>query len=172
MNISDLVLVAGHFGKRTNAALVGVPQSAIQPDADALQRLQVALNMLELVPHPPAEIRRVSSLLRTWVTNYHTARVSQTRLFESYPNPFNPETWMPFQLSHTADVTIRIYDVTGKQLRQLDLGHLSPGAYVTPQQSAYWDGHDDQSNPAASGLYFYTLRTGRFQSTQPMLLLK
>ena len=95
-----------------------------------------------------------------------------THLYPNYPNPFNPETWIPYQLSKRADVTLRIYSVTGELVRTLSLGHQSAGIYQSRSRAAYWDGRNDIGEPVASGIYFYTLIAGEFTATRKLLILK
>ena len=97
---------------------------------------------------------------------------AETALLHNYPNPFNPETWIPYQLAHDADVTLTIYDTKGVLVRQLDLGHRGAGYYTDKTRAAYWDGRNQLGEPAASGLYFYTLTTDEFTATRKMLILK
>ena len=100
-----------------------------------------------------------------------TVSVENT-LLANYPNPFNPETWIPYQLSASADVSIAIYSVNGHLVRQLDLGHQSAGVYRSRSRAAYWDGRNTFGERVASGLYFYTLTAGDFTATRKMLIRK
>lgn len=93
-------------------------------------------------------------------------------LGQNFPNPFNPETWIPYQLKDESEVTIQIYNVSGRIVRTINLGHKSPGIYVTREQAAYWDGRNNVGERMASGLYFYTLKTKSYAQTKRMLLLK
>ena len=93
-------------------------------------------------------------------------------LLTNYPNPFNPETWIPYQLAQTAEVTISIYNTKGQLIRALNLGVKPAGMYVTQDKAAYWDGMDKNGEGVASGLYFYTLKAGRFKATRKMLVIK
>ena len=95
-----------------------------------------------------------------------------TALHANYPNPFNPETWIPYQLQHAADVTVTIYDMRGMTVRQLLLGHQPAGVYHSRSRAAYWDGRNNLGEPVASGLYFYTLTAGDFRATRKMLIRK
>ena len=95
-----------------------------------------------------------------------------TVLLPNYPNPFNPETWIPFMLSEEADVTIRIYDSVGRLVRTIDLGHLRPGYYLNRDRAAYWDGRNELGEQGASGIYFYQIQAGSFTKTKKMVLLK
>ena len=96
----------------------------------------------------------------------------ETALLPNYPNPFNPETWIPYQLAKPADVTLTIYDIQGHVVRDLDLGHQRIGIYHARNRAAYWDGRNALGESVASGVYFYTLTAGDFTSTRRMLILK
>ncbi|RKU17909.1 hypothetical protein C6501_03255 [Candidatus Poribacteria bacterium] len=98
--------------------------------------------------------------------------VRKTALFANYPNPFNPETWIPYQLAKPAEVSLTIYAANGKIVRTLALGHLPAGVYKTRNRAAYWDGRNDVGESVASGIYFYTLTAGDFTATRKMLILK
>ncbi|MBM3236973.1 T9SS type A sorting domain-containing protein [Candidatus Poribacteria bacterium] len=93
-------------------------------------------------------------------------------LLQNYPNPFNPETWIPYQLSEEGDVSITIYDVSGRLVRILQLGQKRADFYITKSKSAYWDGRDELGQKVASGVYFYTLRTRDFATTRKMVIVK
>ena len=97
---------------------------------------------------------------------------TQTGLLPNYPNPFNPETWLPYQLADPADVTLHIYSINGTLVRTLSLGHQAAGMYHGRSRAAYWDGRNAQSEPVASGIYFYTLTAGDFTATRKMLIRK
>ena len=96
----------------------------------------------------------------------------ETTLLPNYPNPFNPETWIPYQLAQPAAVTLTIYDINGRVVRTLDLGHQRAGLYHGRSRAAYWDGRNAQGEPVASGVYFYTLRAGDFTATRKLLIRK
>ena len=95
-----------------------------------------------------------------------------TVLLPNYPNPFNPETWIPYQLAQPADITISIRAVDGIVIRTLHLGHRPSGIYQDKTRAAYWDGRNDVGESVASGVYFYTLTAGKLKSTRKMLILK
>ena len=97
---------------------------------------------------------------------------TETALLSNYPNPFNPETWIPYQLAAAADVTLTLYDVKGRAVRTLELGHQRAGIYQDRKRAAYWDGRNMQGEPVASGVYFYTLTAGDFTATRKLLILK
>lgn len=86
----------------------------------------------------------------------------KTTLLPNYPNPFNPETWIPYQLSNAADVKLTISDINGRVVQDLDLGHQPSGVYQNRNRAANWDGKNAQGEPVASGVYFYTLSAGKF----------
>ena len=96
----------------------------------------------------------------------------ETALLPNYPNPFNPETWIPYQLATPAKVTLHIYAVDGRPVRTLGLGHQLAGKYQTRSRAAYWDGRNELGESVASGLYFYTLTAGDFTATRKMLIRK
>lgn len=97
---------------------------------------------------------------------------SKTVLLANFPNPFNPETWIPYQLAKAADVTLTIYAVDGSVVRTLSLGHQPVGIYQGKSRAAYWDGRNAHGEPVASGVYFYTLTAGEFTATRKMLIRK
>ena len=96
----------------------------------------------------------------------------ETALLSNYPNPFNPETWIPYQLATPADVALTIYDIQGRVVRDLDLGHQRAGMYQSRARAAHWDGRNAHGEPVASGLYFYTFKAGEFTATRKMLIRK
>ena len=96
----------------------------------------------------------------------------ETSLLSNYPNPFNPETWIPYQLSEPAAVTLRIYAVSGRLIRTLTLGHQPAGMYHSKNRAAYWDGRNNLGEPVASGVYFYTFTASDFTATRKMLIIK
>lgn len=97
---------------------------------------------------------------------------AETALLHNYPNPFNPETWIPYQLAHTADVTLTIYDTQGTLVRQLDIGYQQAGYYMNRTRAAYWDGRNHLGEAVGSGVYFYQLHTGDYAAIQKMVILK
>ena len=99
-------------------------------------------------------------------------RPLRTGVFSNYPNPFNPETWIPFQLHKDAHVRLTIYDVLGREVRRFDLGYLPAGYYKTRERAVYWDGRNEVNERVASGTYFYKLEAGNFVDTRRMVILK
>ncbi len=95
-----------------------------------------------------------------------------TALLPNYPNPFNPETWIPYQLKKSAEVTLTIYDMNGGRVRTLEVGHRPAGVYRSRERAAYWDGRNRQGELVANGVYFYTLTAADFTTTRKMLVGK
>ena len=96
----------------------------------------------------------------------------ETDLLTNYPNPFNPETWIPYQLAAPAEVKISISAADGQLVRSLSLGHQPAGVYTSRSRAAHWDGKNEYGESVASGIYFYTLTAGDFRATRKMLILK
>ena len=97
---------------------------------------------------------------------------AETELLRNYPNPFNPETWIPYHLSEDADVKLTIYSVTGEVVRDIDVGHQTAAKYDTRSKAIYWDGRNQFGEQVASGIYFYSLSAGDFSATRKMVILK
>ena len=95
-----------------------------------------------------------------------------TALLANYPNPFNPETWIPYQLAVDSEVTVSIYATDGNVVRTLALGHQAAGVYKSRSRAAYWNGKNDLGERVGSGVYFYTLTAGDFSATRKLLILK
>ena len=120
-------------------------------------RLGKWMPMLEELLHQLAEMREIPDTMA---------------LLPNYPNPLNPETWIPYHLATDAEVTLTIYDVRGGVVRTLRLGHHPAGVYESRGRAAYWDGRNHHGEPVASGLYFYTFTAGDFTATRKMLIRK
>ena len=98
--------------------------------------------------------------------------VTKTKLLRNYPNPFNPETWIPYQLKDSVDVIISIYDLSGRLVRRLELGQKTAGFYLTKDRAAYWDGKNNCGEKVSSGVYLYHLQTGDYNAIKRMLMVK
>ena len=96
----------------------------------------------------------------------------ETALLPNYPNPFNPETWIPYQLKTSAHVTLTIHDLHGRIVQTLEIGFQSAGLYQTRDRAVYWDGRNRYGEPVATGIYFCTLTAGNFTATRRMLVNK
>lgn len=99
-------------------------------------------------------------------------RLKGDELYQNYPNPFNPETWIPYQLGSDSEVTIRVYDLSGRLVRTLDLGHKPADFYSAKDKAAHWDGANEASEEMASGIYFYTIEAGDFTATKKMIIAR
>ena len=99
-------------------------------------------------------------------------RPDQSQLGANYPNPFNPETWIPYQLSQEAEVSLQIYTGQGRLVRNLELGWQSAGYYTVASEAIYWDGRNRSGELVYSGVYFYRLRAGDYSQTRKMVILK
>lgn len=97
---------------------------------------------------------------------------NEFRLLQNFPNPFNPETWIPYELANPAEVTIRIYNLKRQLIRTINLGHQKAGFYINKDRAAHWNGRTQTGEPASSGLYFYTIQADNFIATKQMILVK
>ena len=97
---------------------------------------------------------------------------AHTALLPNYPNPFNPETWIPYHLAQDSNVIIRIYRIKGELIRTIDLGAKNAGIYASRNKAAYWNGRTQTGEGAASGIYYYTIQTSNFTATRKMVLVK
>ena len=98
--------------------------------------------------------------------------IKRTGLMQNFPNPFNPETWIPYHLAEAATVTVRIYNVKGELIRSIDVGKQAAGVYTSRQRAVYWDGKDTTGQSVASGIYFYQLLADDFSETRRMVVMK
>ena len=99
-------------------------------------------------------------------------RPDKTLLLANYPNPFNPETWIPYHLANSSNVRVTIYDVRGTVVRRLVLGHQREGFYTSRSRAAHWNGRNDFGENVASGIYFYQLQADNMSLLRKMLILK
>ena len=161
----DFALVAARLGEGEAAA----PSQAALPAGLTLEKVEWALNLLyaENTGSPAFRrgIAKLEGILALLVPD-------KTLLLANYPNPFNPETWIPYQLSEPAEVTVTIYAANGAVVRTLDLGHRRAGSYDSRSRAAYWDGRNAAGEPVASGVYFYTLSAREFSATRKMVIRK
>ena len=97
---------------------------------------------------------------------------TENQLLRNYPNPFNPETWIPYRLAEDAFVTLTIYDLNGQIVRTINVGHQVAAVYKSRSKAIYWDGRNNVGETVASGVYFYTLMAGDFSATRKMVILK
>ena len=166
VNIVDLTLVAGAFGNTAGAPSMWNLHQETVPTRDQVQQW---LNQARQVNLTDPTFQRGLLILEYLLTSLTP---KETALLPNYPNPFNPETWIPYQLSEPADVSISIYSADGRLVQRLDLGHQPVGMYESRSRAAYWDGRNALGEPVASGVYFYTLTAGEFTATRKMLIRK
>ena len=191
VDVDDLVLVASNFGKNFTAdanpnpdvnrdgvvnrediieiiiSLEAAPRaptvsSQTIPTLTA-ENLQHWINQAKKLNYKDKTFQRGIRVLEQLLATLMQAETIpvETVLLPNYPNPFNPETWIPYHLAHDAEVTLTIYDTQGAVARRLDLGHQSAGYYTDRSKAAYWDGRNESGESVASGVYFYQLRVGR-----------
>ncbi len=171
IGILDLIVVAQHIGDTDGSA----------PSLNANRDVRI-----ESTEPVPAMIQSWisqamlqndgSTVYREGIANLQKLLTSlmpkKTMLLHNYPNPFNPETWIPYHLSEAADVSVTIYAANGRIVRTLVLGHQEVGEYKSRSRAAYWDGTNSNGEPVASGIYFYTLSAEDFTATRKMQILK
>ena len=167
VNFLDVVLVFDNRDAGVAAAptIVGnLKLTAIQ-----IERIEEQIDLLIATnDRSPAAMRTLVYLQQLLVT----ARPEKTQLFANYPNPFNPETWIPYELATDTHVRITIYNTQGVVIRTLQFGHQSAGYYTGRDRAAYWDGRNAFGEQVASGLYFYQLETDEMSLMRKMVILK
>ncbi len=198
VSILDMVLVARHFGKTvpTNSDvdingdgivnildLILVAQNMGASNASAAPSMLTVDNIEELDPAmirawiERAQVEDDGSIaFQEGIANLQRLLASlipeETTLLPNYPNPFNPETWIPYHLSNPSEVTITIYDTRGTVVWRLELGHQREGYYTNRSRSAYWDGRNAVGEHVASGVYFYQLQADHLSLLRKMVILK
>ena len=165
VNVDDLLTVTGALD---NAAAAPVAQS------QALEMFTAADIKLWLSHAQRLDLTDATSLRGILFLERLLAALlpKETVLLANYPNPFNPETWIPYRLAEDAFVTLTIYDGSGQVIRTLDVGYQSAAFYETRSKAIYWDGRNEFGEGVASGVYFYHLSAGDFSATRKMLIIK
>lgn len=156
IDIIDLILVAGSLGN-----INGAP--SIRENHQIAQWIEEAKRINSDDPIFQKGILALEQLLRKPI---------ETKLLSNYPNPFNPETWIPYQLSEPSNITLSIHSIDGNVIRTLSLGYKQQGLYHDRNKAIYWDGRNDVGETVSSGIYFYTLITKNSTQTKKMLILK
>ena len=165
VNIQDLILVASALGQ-TQAAPSLHPASLQMFTAADIQEWLAEAHGLDLTdPKLQSGIRFLEQLLSVLVPK-------ETELLPNYPNPFNPETWIPYRLAEDAFVTLVIYDQRGGVVRRFNVGHQTASVYESRSQAIYWDGRNEVGDRVASAIYFYTLTAGDYSATRKLVILK
>jgi len=165
VNILDLAVVAAHFGENVGSSAA----PARLPVAGQAGSISVWLRELRNADDGSPQHARAIAVLEQLLSMVAPTR---TALLPVYPNPFNPETWVPFDLRDEANVTVSIYDASGNRVRRIDLGQRPPGAYRTRDKAAYWDGRTDTGEVTASGVYFVELTAGSYREARRIVMLK
>ena len=168
INIQDLIVVAQHLGESTDAAAPSII-AAINTEELTPAMVQAWITQAQIENDGSIAFRQGIANLERLLTLFIP---DETALLHNYPNPFNPETWIPYQLAEPAEVTLTIHAINGTLIRTLTLGYQPAGIYQTRSRAAYWDGKNDVGEPVASGVYFYTLTAGDFNATRKMLIAK
>ena len=166
VNAADVKAVNANLSKGAASApsLLGRKFSALE-----VQRLQEQIDLLVATnDRSPAAMKTLIYLQQLIAM----ARPEKTQLLANYPNPFNPETWIPYELATDTDVKITIYTSTGVVVRALQLGQKSAGYYTDRERAAYWDGRNAFGEPVASGVYYYQLETDGQSLLRKMVILK
>lgn len=161
VNVFDLSLVARYFG-------LPIPLDLeINPDING----DGVVNIFDFtfVAVHFGEVYEKNSLLAPSVV---AENLFQDTLFPNYPNPFNPDTWIPFQLSKSTDLTIQIHDFNGTLVREFNLGVLMAGQYTSQRKAVYWNGRNNLGEKVPSGTYFYSMLTPDFQQARKMIIVK
>ena len=166
VTIADLVLVAQYLGQSTYSS---APVVVVVPMGLQYSTVAGWIDQARAADDGSLVFREGISKLEYLMT---LLIPEETALLHNYPNPFNPETWIPYHLSKPAEVTLTIYSIDGKVVRTLALGHQAAGYYQNKNRAAYWDGRNTVGERVASGVYFYMLTAGDFAATGKMLIMK
>ena len=166
VDIIDLLIVAAHIGE---SAIASGPTIQSVDAADILSVINKWLVDARQVDQSNNTLRKGIEVLEAFT---NTVIPFKTDLFPNYPNPFNPETWIPYDLAHDSNVNFTIYNLKGEIIWELDLGFKNAGSYKTKEQAAYWDGRNSHGDLVASGVYFYSLQTQHKNVTRKMVIMK
>ena len=163
-NILDLILVAQHLGETSTAAAPASLPVSLSPET-----VQAWIDMAHAQNDGSVAFAQGIAMLERLLA---LMIPDKTVLRANYPNPFNPETWIPYHLASDTEVRINIYDIQGVLVRQFNLGHQKAGYYTDRGKAAYWDGRNEIGESVASGVYFYTLTTDDYTGTRRMTIIK
>ena len=162
VNIFDLIAVAQCFGQGAAPTIVSQPVAMFAMVENWVHLAEAADDGSIAFDQGIAVLKEILSSIKP----------AETALMPNYPNPFNPETWIPYHLSQDAEVVVRIYDVRGRIVRTLDMGFQSFGYYASRDEAAYWNGKTDTGERVSSGTYFYQIQAGDYTETWKMVILK
>ena len=169
VNIFDLVIVSGNFGQSLAVAVAPSIISEIELTTEQKHHMTSAIDRLESNSSRSTEEEMVLGVLKAILPE---RLPTQAQLLANYPNPFNPETWIPFELDQDSQVNITIYDIQGQPIRRLELGMVIAGRHISTDQAAYWNGRTETGESVGSGTYFYQLQAGGYMETKKMVILK
>ena len=194
VNVLDLIVIASELGNEGQDLTADVNRDEVVSILDlilAAGMFDGAAAAPSAKPQAPETLTAVE--VQGWLTNARSLEVKdlimkrgiivleqllaaltprETELLANYPNPFNPETWIPYRLAEDAFVTLTIYDKVGRVVRTLEVGHRIASAYESRSKAVHWDGRNNLGEQVASGVYFYTLTAGDFSATRKMLIRK
>ena len=193
VDIADLVIVTERLGQ-SGPNIADVNGDGVVTVKDLIE-MAAAVGQAPAAPslHPEALSRLTAADIREWLSQAYGLDPTdpkllkgiffleqllsvlvpkETELLPNYPNPFNPETWIPYRLSEDGFVTLRIYDQQGRVVRRLDVGPRTASVYESRSKAIYWDGRNEAGDRVASGIYFYTLIAGDYSATRKMVILK
>ena len=169
VNILDLVQVARALGENAAApSAFDIFESQVPEEMIALSQ---ALDALEGMSEKSPDVEIAIRLLRHWLTNL-SQTVAETKLLPNFPNPFNPETWIPYQLAEEAEVTVFIHDTGGRLVRTIPLGFKAAGYYLTRSEAVHWDGQNENGEQVSSGVYFVRFVAGEFSASRRVVIVK
>jgi len=194
VDVNDLILVSNHFGEVYNdsnaAQQLSLSSRGDSPRTRGSTKAQKAeaykaYSLINAAPSNSPDIRKLKAhLMRLLSMDSATsfsvrlpayAGISQStnlpmssRLLPNYPNPFNPDTWIPYHLARPSDVTVRIYRTSGQLVRALNLGNKEAGFYTSRDKAVHWDGKNGAGEEVASGIYFYSFAAGDFSAIRKM----
>ena len=162
-----MVIVAGNFGK--SLAVAPSMVSKVKLTTKQKHHIASAIDQLESNSNRSNEEEIALNVLQAI---FPERLPTQTQLLANYPNSFNPERWIPFQLAEDSTITVKIYDGTGKKLRMIELGHIPAGNYVESSKAIYWDGRTEDGEQVSSETYFYQIQAEGYTDTRKMVILK
>ena len=165
VNVFDLVQVAAAIGGGGAAPSANSLNLSIISAADVERWLAAAQDFGVGDANFQRGIRFLEGLLAALTPK-------ETTLLPNYPNPFNPETWIPYRLAREAEVAITIYDTKGSPVRRLALGNQAAGYYAERGKAAYWDGRNEDGETVASGIYVYQFQAGDYAASRRMVIVK
>lgn len=167
INIQDLIIVSQNFGDSTDAAASPI---LIMDNKELMPTMvQAWIDKARAADDGSLAFQQGIKNLERLLTSLIPEK---TALLANYPNPSNPETWIPYHLAKSAEVTLTIYTANGAVVRILKLGHQAAGIYQSRNRAVYWDGRNSMGESVASGIYFYTLSADDFTATRKLLLRK